>query len=217
MVTDVIENIKWPFILTLNKLVTAPLFFLDSHTTCQDITTKIDPIHKTNSVTWKSLWKSWHNSMLCNMFIHIKQIRIQITQNTSIIFILNTFNFWCMRIKIMHLCIICITNWNMKHLIFWIIFTKYIWSIQPFIELLLSCNGICLNLVINKNKILIYCSLTIKFKLCRFSFWTRLFTFSNILFFDDLYFYSVYCFIFFLGWIMNYYKHFYFNINDLWK
>ena len=56
--------------------------------------------------------------MLCNILICIKKSRRQTTKHTIIIIILKIFNFWCMRIKSMHLCIICITNCNMKDLIF---------------------------------------------------------------------------------------------------
>ena len=52
IVPDIIENIKLPFILPLNKLVTAPFFSLVSQTICYTITDKLDPIHKTNISTW---------------------------------------------------------------------------------------------------------------------------------------------------------------------
>ena len=86
------------------------------------------------------------------MFNQINQIITQTTQNTSIFFILNIFSFWCTRMKIVHFCIINITNWNPKDLILWTLITKYIWSIQRIIKLLLYCSKVCLNLVIRNNR-----------------------------------------------------------------
>ena len=94
--------------------------------------------------------------MFCNIFIWSKQIRIQTTEKTSTILILNVFNFWFMRMKTMHLCMIWIKNWNMKDIIFWNLFIKDIWSIQLIIENLLFCHEIRLNPVIINSKPFFY-------------------------------------------------------------
>ena len=138
MVTSIIENIKQYFILPLNKLVTVPFFSLVSHTIYYTFSGKPDTIYITNCVILSRWWKLWQKSIFCNMFTRSKQSKMHITENTSILFILNIFNFWCMRVKIMHLCIIWIDNWNMNDLILWTLFTKDIcivpvprWNLIP--------------------------------------------------------------------------------------
>ena len=108
--------------------------------------------------------------MLFNMFICSKQRRIQNTQTTSIVVILNIFNLWRMRIKGMHLCILCITNWNMKHLILELssprTFGRYN-CLQNSFSLVTKSVLIQLSTITNH---FLFCSLTFKLKKIDFHF-----------------------------------------------
>ena len=96
-------------------------------------------------------------------------------------------NFW----------IFCITNWNMKHPIFWILFTKYIWLIQLFIEFILSCHNVCLNSIINNNKPIFDLAVwTSNLNSVIFCFNSKCFTLVIYYLVDDMYFSSVWFFLY---------------------
>ena len=153
-----------------------------------------------------------HNIMFYNIFIHIKQIRSQTTQTTIIIFILNIFNFWCMRIKSMHLFILFITNWNMKHI--FLNQRHLFYTTVPRIPFLLSWNP-SWSSYLQEQTIFTHSAWPSSLNFVIFRLDSDFFHLVLSFFIDDLSFYSV---LFFLsGLLLNWYNYVYFNIHYLWK
>ena len=117
------------------ELVLAPLFTFVFHMLSKNINGKLNPIN----TRWQIQCNPWYYILFSNIFIFSKQWWFQTNNNTDIFAILSILYLWCMWIERIRVWNLCITNWNRKYFVLFFLFSKYIRTIQVFMEIFLSC------------------------------------------------------------------------------